>query len=338
MSTILRISVVLCTYNGADFLDAQLASLLAQTRLPDELLIRDDVSTDGTVAIARAFAQSAPFPVRVQVNAKNLGPHANFSVGLADATGDILFTCDQDDVWLPDKLRKVEAVFLAHPDTGLVLVDADLVDDRLTPLGKTLWQELGFDAGRQQAVELGRGFYEFIRAVTVYGCTMAFRADLRRHCLPVSPSCSFDSWIAMLAAAVSPVRLVKEPLQLYRQHAKQAFGAKGTTSRLARLRQQWRASDLKWADWQLGMNVDLFDRLQAADGLGQATRWLEIIRARKVFAHDRRRMRLSLLARLPLALKHLVIGSYKTSARGLPSAVLDMISPLASREERMKRT
>ncbi|HEX8394664.1 MAG TPA: glycosyltransferase, partial [Longimicrobium sp.] len=61
-----RVSVALCTYNGARWLPEQLASLAAQTRLPHELVVCDDRSTDETEAVVRAFAATAPFPVRFQ--------------------------------------------------------------------------------------------------------------------------------------------------------------------------------------------------------------------------------------------------------------------------------
>lgn len=68
-----RISVALATYNGARFLCSQLDSIAAQTRLPDELVIGDDGSADGTVEIIKEFAAVAPFPIRLTINEKNLG-------------------------------------------------------------------------------------------------------------------------------------------------------------------------------------------------------------------------------------------------------------------------
>ncbi len=65
-----KISIALCTYNGANFLSAQLESFIAQTRLPDELIVGDDNSTDETVAVIEAFAKNAPFAVNLEVNEK----------------------------------------------------------------------------------------------------------------------------------------------------------------------------------------------------------------------------------------------------------------------------
>src|SRR4051794_15860948 len=95
-------SVAMCTYNGARFIGAQLASVAAQTRTPDELIVCDDRSTDETVAIVQKFADSAPFRVRLHVNEENLGSTKNFERAVSLCEGDLIALCDQDDVWLPE--------------------------------------------------------------------------------------------------------------------------------------------------------------------------------------------------------------------------------------------
>ncbi|WP_370281997.1 glycosyltransferase [Plantibacter sp. M259] len=73
-----RVSVALCTYNGAVFLEEQLASMLAQTVLPGEIVVSDDGSTDGTSAIVERFAAESSVPVRVLRNPSPLGVTRNF--------------------------------------------------------------------------------------------------------------------------------------------------------------------------------------------------------------------------------------------------------------------
>ena len=106
------LSVALCTYNGARFIIAQLESIAAQSRLPDELIICDDHSRDGTLDLVRRFAVSASFSVCVHANPKNLGSTRNFEQAVEMCKGDIIVLCDQDDVWRPDKLVRIET-FLA---------------------------------------------------------------------------------------------------------------------------------------------------------------------------------------------------------------------------------
>src|ERR1700704_2935070 len=111
----LRIWVALCMYNGADFLSEQLESIAAQTRLPDELVVCDDGSSDDSTDIVRNFAKNASFPVRLEVNEKNLGSTKNFEKAIGLCNGDIISLADQDDVWKLHKLAVLEAALKNHP-------------------------------------------------------------------------------------------------------------------------------------------------------------------------------------------------------------------------------
>ena len=100
----MKISVVMTTYNGEKYIKEQLTSLKNQTRVPDEVLIFDDCSTDNTVTIVRNFIIENPSGnYRLFENKKNKGWRRNFMEGFADAQGDIIFPCDQDDIWLDRK-------------------------------------------------------------------------------------------------------------------------------------------------------------------------------------------------------------------------------------------
>src|ERR687885_1327551 len=100
----MKVSVAMCTYNGAAFLREQLQSLAAQARTPDELVVCDDASADATVRVVREFAAAAPFPVRLTVNERNLGSTKNFERAISLCAGDLVALSDQDDLWLPAKL------------------------------------------------------------------------------------------------------------------------------------------------------------------------------------------------------------------------------------------
>src|SRR5262245_33463585 len=133
-----KISIALCTYNGAKFLSSQLESYLVQTQMPDEVVVCDDRSNDQTVEILKAFAERAPFSVRVLVNDQNLGSTKNFEKAISLCSGEFIFLSDQDDIWNPDKIEKMTAPFENDPDVGLVFSDVELVDESLTFEGKTL--------------------------------------------------------------------------------------------------------------------------------------------------------------------------------------------------------
>ena len=139
MKTRLSLSIALASYNGERYIAEQLDSIARQTRLPDELIISDDASSDATPAIVRDFAQRALFPVRVLQNSERAGSTRNFEIAIRACKGDIIFLCDQDDVWYPDKISLVEERFINDPGAGAVFTDADVVDENLHPIGRRLW-------------------------------------------------------------------------------------------------------------------------------------------------------------------------------------------------------
>src|SRR5688500_11866126 len=112
------VSVVMCTYNGEKFLREQINSILAQSYPVKELLIFDDQSTDGTVAIIQSYLIDNPF-IKFYRNPKNLGYNANFEQALLKASCEVSAISDQDDLWHPQKLEKIIAAF---QDAGVVLV------------------------------------------------------------------------------------------------------------------------------------------------------------------------------------------------------------------------
>ena len=102
----LTISIALCSYNGAQFIAEQLLSILQQTRKPDEIIVFDDASQDKTVEIARRVLelhQGSDVRWAVNVNPRNVGVSKNFSQSAQATTGDVVFLCDQDDIWLPEQ-------------------------------------------------------------------------------------------------------------------------------------------------------------------------------------------------------------------------------------------
>ena len=224
MSDGIRISVALCTYNGARYLYEQLVSFVQQQRQPDELVVCDDGSTDATLEILREFARSAPFAVHVHCNETNLGVTRNFERAIALCSGDVIATSDQDDVWLPEKLSRMEAVFAANPKVGLVICDAWLVGPDLVPSGQKAWTNLPFGPAMQRRFNRGGGPRQMLHYNLVTGAACAFRAELREILLPIPTCWVHDGWIGIVATAVAPARAIPEPLVLYRQHGTQQIG------------------------------------------------------------------------------------------------------------------
>ncbi|HEX2973127.1 MAG TPA: glycosyltransferase family 2 protein [Tepidisphaeraceae bacterium] len=318
-----RLSIAMATYNGARFLQAQLDSLAAQSRKPDELIICDDRSTDDTRATVQRFAADAPFPVQLVVNEENLGIRRNFEKAITLATGEIIFLCDQDDVWHPDKLARFEAAFAQDAQIGLVFADAHVVDEQLHRLGYTFWQRLEFTERQQARFAQDQGFDVLLKHCFVAGATLAFRSSFKPLILPLSGVWMYDAWIAMAISAVAKSRIIPEPLNEYRQHQRQAIGGvkKGIWQR--------------YIEAKHAVNADFFraraaEYIELRDRLGQASGWsvdeqiLTHIDAKIALCQTRSRMRARPLLRLPLLLRTLLAGDYHRYAHGWKTVLLDL--------------
>lgn len=225
-----RLSVVLATFNGARYLDEQLDSLNHQTRLPDELVVVDDASTDQTVAMLRDFSRRARFPVHIIEQPSHVGTCDNFAEGFTSATGDILFICDQDDRWHPDKLAVMADQMRRRPDAVLAFSDAVLVDAHGTRISRSRWRIAGFGPAQVTALERDPLGQMMMRQI-VSGCTAAIRRDLLpallpfpRDLHPALPMMMYDRWISLLAAAAGSILPIPERLVDYRIHEDQQIG------------------------------------------------------------------------------------------------------------------
>ena len=217
------ISVALCAYNGERFLPQQLESIANQTRLPDELVVCDDRSTDRTVEIVRDFAMSVSFPVKLIENDENVGSTRNFERAIRLCSGDLIALCDQDDIWYPIRLQRSEQELTVHPEAGLVFSDADLINDENELTGATIWQRVGF-AGKRERDLLAGHYLLLAKHRFVTGATVMFRASLRDRVLPIGQGWIHDEWIALITAAFSDLRPIPQPLIRYRIHGAQQVG------------------------------------------------------------------------------------------------------------------
>lgn len=223
----LKLSVVLCTFNGAAYLQPQLDSLLAQTRLPDEVVVGDDGSSDGSRGLLEAFAERATARgVRVQLifRDRNLGFVRNFSESLGAADGDVLFLCDQDDVWHADKLAAMAARFADDPSLSFLCSDARLVDAQGNDLHSSLFDALELSVDELRAIHQGRAFDVLLRRSMATGATAAFRRELLALAMPVGAGWIHDEWLAMIAAVTGRVDALEQPLIDYRQHGGNQIG------------------------------------------------------------------------------------------------------------------
>jgi glycosyltransferase involved in cell wall biosynthesis len=319
----MKISVALGTYNGARFLDRQLRSLAAQERLPDELVVCDDASSDGTVAAVRRFAAECPFEVWLEVNPQNLGPAGNFARAVALCRGDVIALCDQDDVWLPEKLARLEQCLADDPRLGFVFSDAALIDADGLKLRRRLWQALGFGARLQTQFNAGRAAELLVKRNLVTGATMAFRAAYRDLLLPVAGAWVHDGWFALLLAAVAPCRAIPEPLIEYRQHAGQQIGVLKQS-----LHRRFQRAVTVGRDKLDGVAANYEaaqQRLSAFRPRLLDDRVLRLLKEKAEHFRTRARIRASLAGRLPAIFGELLRGRYARYSENRKAVVQDLL-------------
>lgn len=220
----MKISVALATYNGERFLPDQLASLARQTHAPAELVVQDDRSSDGTLALLDEFATSAPFPVSIASNPQRLGVADNFVAALARCTGDAVAFCDQDDVWNGHRLELCAAQF-ADPEVQLVMHAHEVVDDSLRPL-------VPRRPAYRERIRIPQGERHPGCERYAIGCTLVFRksvADALVRCWPRDHAAevrrlghgilNHDGVARELARGLGAMIYLPETLVRYRRHA-----------------------------------------------------------------------------------------------------------------------
>lgn len=221
-----RISVAMATYNGEKYLREQLDSIARQDLLPLELVITDDGSTDATLQIVDDFARHAPFPVRNFRNDTRLGFADNFLKAASLCQGDLIAFCDQDDIWMENKLSICAALF-RDPRVSLAIHSARII----TPSGQQAGYFPGFSTTKMLSPSTCDPFAH------VHGFAMV----VRKYLLHISdnsrrPSRFYghDHWLWFLAAGAGRIATIADVLTLYRQHGSNAFGAPRARSLLQR--------------------------------------------------------------------------------------------------------
>jgi glycosyltransferase involved in cell wall biosynthesis len=269
MSNSLEIDILLATYNGERFLREQIDSILGQDYEHLRVLARDDGSSDGTSEILKDYA--ARFPDRFEVlPSENASGSAklNFLLLMKAATADHICFCDQDDVWLPNKLsRTKEAMDRLKSDWGtnlplLVFTDLQVVDDKLNQLHPSFWAYMGIDPERIN--HLNRLLVQGV----VTGCTAMLNRRLLDLSLRMPEEASMhDRWIALIASTLGKHAIVKSPTILYRQHDRNVLGT-GATQRPRALRQRlWRPDTQKYfEEWRTNQRqAAAFLRIHSAE-------------------------------------------------------------------------
>lgn len=319
------VAVVLCTYNGARYLPEQLDSLLGQSRLPDQLVIVDDDSSDGTWPLLEAFAvraRATGIDVRLEHNPHNLGYRRNFERALGLAGTELIFLCDQDDVWQLDKIARMEAEFLARPNLLLLHTDARLVDAQGAGLDSSLFDALEMTAQEIAQVHSGDAFEVLMRRNVVTGATAAFRAPILERAIPFPDIWVHDEWLAVVAAACGEVDCLEAPLIEYRQHGGNQIGVqlRSVREKLARV-EGFRRQHMR----SVAQRLEQLDECLGQRRVALSGRWRETLRQRRLHARARADLPRPLSARWRHVLAEARSGRYRRFSFGFRSVVADLL-------------
>jgi len=235
-----RLVILLATYNGESWLDALLESLFAQTRQDWHLVVSDDASSDGTVALLNRWAYRHRGRISIGIQPRNLGYRENFRWLLKTIEADAYFLCDQDDVWLPEKIERCcQALNRVAPGRpGIAFSDLAVVGPHLETLEPSLWAHQRTDPTKVNDLTT----LMLVNVVT--GCAAVLNREARDLVADLSFEPAHDHAMALhVVRAGGCLVPIHESLVLYRQHANNTIGAKGFSSgflqKVANLASPW---------------------------------------------------------------------------------------------------
>lgn len=196
------ISVCMTTYNGAKYVKSQIDSILPQLKSNDELIICDDGSSDETLSVIESVNDD-----RIKLYKNNFHNHIlNFEFCLGKAKGDIIFLCDQDDVWMPNKVETM----CFHLKTSDLVCSNCIVTDKYLNLKNRYFTD---DPNKKNGIIRNLWHNQYV------GCCMAFNRKVLLRSLPFPKKLiTHDTWIGLVSELVGRSKFIDDPLILFRRH------------------------------------------------------------------------------------------------------------------------
>lgn len=220
------VDILLATYQGARFLDAQLESILTQTYPHFHIRLRDDGSNDETQSIIQKWAKTYPHQFTVMPSMGRLGIKGNFSSLMNSSQAPYVMFADQDDIWLPQKIemsvdciKEMERRYGAHLPL-VVHTDLTVVDEHLHELSSSFWRYTHLNPHLNTLNRL-------LPQNVLTGCTMLMNRSLVELAYPIPQAALMhDWWVALTAACFGHIQHLNQSTVLYRQHGHNDTGAK----------------------------------------------------------------------------------------------------------------
>ena len=218
----MKVSIVLSTYNGGRYIEEQLQSILNQTKQPNEVIIVDDASTDDTTRIVESFIVKNQLNSfwRLVVNASNKGWRRNFMDAFHESSGEIIFSCDQDDIWEKEKISQMASCF--ENNVEMEVLASNFIPFRIIN-GRSEYMCNGLTRRKtgvsfKKRVERAR-LNNCVLQTFVPGCSLAFRRSFLEYVDKVwYPEWAHDSVISTVAKLRGSFFFLNEQLLLYRRH------------------------------------------------------------------------------------------------------------------------
>ena len=266
------ISIVLSTYNGQQYILEQLQSLLAQIRQPDEVLIFDDCSTDDTVQLICNFIKDNSLSNWTLIqNVRNKGWKQNFKDGIFASKGDIIFPCDQDDIWFPSKLSDMERVMAEHPEINVLV---------------SQYIELYEDGKENNLFEKNDGictradWHQRLFNVLYPGCTFCIRKSFLPDIENYWETYAHDAFLWRFAMLSGTAYIIRKPLIRWRKHIDSTFQIDNRKERNYQGKLDW----LEYADGFIDKMTDYLNNAttlpkeEQIDGLMRYKHWIKLRR------------------------------------------------------------
>ncbi len=328
MAEQLRVAVAMATFNGERFIAEQLESILHQTRLPDEIVISDDYSTDKTLAVAKKILEPTCAERGIDLTIVShdgpAGVSANFHHAVSQTSADVIALADQDDVWHAEKLETLVPHFEVLPELLMVHSDADLIDEAGESLGMGVLESLRITGRERHDLVTSRGIRALVRRNLVTGQTALIRRSLVELSADIPEGWVHDEWWALVAASMDGLLLDPRVFQSYIQHAGNEIGA--SRSGWDRLKERFSEPQSAFRDRHRVRHQGLERFMDAPSWPGneEAT---DLLRGRLRHYAWQAQLPASHLLRIGPIVWKLVTGEYSRYRRGFFDAVRDLLQP-----------